>query len=333
VGSWAENKTTILDAVGKLPQLPWALGIVVDETGEDTGFAVLRGSINGDNDREIFETIAATHRMIGVMQWWGFPVPHYSYGGTNYSITPRKAADNPWGRPEIERCEAWTYCARQPERFLPADRPHFLISNSDFVDTARVWEVAHGRSKRATATKRWDVICSFSGHWYDEIQKNWSLGRACIEMLAEDLNLSVLLLSRSGIPDVPRHRNVEVRPRLPWEDCIRCIARSRLALFPNHLDPSPRVITESLALDVPVVVNADILGGWKYVHEETGSFFNDSYDVASEVERCLASSHQPRSWLRRHYGRDRAARRLAGHLRSLGGADHIRYAMPTAVLP
>ena len=112
---------------------------------------------------------------------------------------------------------------------------------------------------------------------------------------------------------------------------MRCIARSRLALIPYHLDPSPRLITESLALDVPVLVNSQILGGWKYVQPETGSFFEDGFDVAAEAVHCLSSSYQAKSWVRRQYGRDRAARRFAGYLRGLGGAAHLDYALPTAL--
>jgi hypothetical protein len=330
VGTWADNRRTILDAVGELPKLPWSLRIIVDDKGADTGFAALRGRIEA-GDREAFDHVAGTHRLVGMMQWWGFPVPHYSYAGERYVATPREPAPSLWDRPEIEACEAWCYCAREPDDFLPPDRPRFLLSNSDFVDAAGIWSVAHGSSPDPTTAKRWDVVCSFSGHWFDEIQKSWSLARACIDTLAVERALSVLLLSRTGIPDLPRHPNVDVRPRLSWEECMGCIARSRLALVPYHLDPSPRLITESLALDVPVLVNSQILGGWKYVQPETGGFFEDDFDVAAEAERSLSASHQPKSWVRRHYGRDRAARRFASYLRSLGGADHVDYALPTAL--
>jgi hypothetical protein len=330
MGTWADNRSEILEAVSRLPALPWSVRLVVDDHGRDTGFAVLRGHIQ-EEDREAFNAVAATHRIVGAMQWWGFPLPQYSYGGENYEVTPRRPASEPWHRPELDACEAWCYCARDPDTFLPPGRPRFFISNSDFVDADGVREVAHGRSQSIPAPKRWDVICSFSGHWWDEIQKNWSLARQCVTLLAGDLGLSVLLLSRRGIPDVPRHPNVEVRPRMSWEECIGCIARARLALFPNHLDPSPRVITESLALDVPVVVYSEILGGWKYVQTQTGRFFEGEWDVAAEVLHALSFAPTPRRWLDEHYGRDLVAHRFAGHLRSLGDADHIEYALPTAL--
>ena len=32
---------------------------------------------------------------------------------------------------------------------------------------------------------------------------------------------------------------------------------------------------QALALDVPLLMNRNIIGGWKYVNEKTGEFFND----------------------------------------------------------
>jgi len=329
VGVWADNSQTILQAVDRLPELPWSVRIIVDHNGADTGFASLRGRIDSAS-KEAFDSVVSTHRIVGMMQWWGFPLPEYSYAGERYEVTPATPLANPWDRPELQACEAWCYCAREPERFLPGDRPRFFISHSDFVDAEGIWRTVHGSGKPELAPKRWDVICMFSGHWYDEIQKNWCLAKACTEALA-DRGMSVLLLSRSGIPDAPRHPNVEVRPRLSWGDCMRSIARSRLTLVASHLDPSPRVITESLALDVPVLVHSQLFGGWKYVVDETGACFEGEHDVGEIAMKLLSSELHPRPWLRRRYGRDRTARRFAGFLRSLGGADHLEYALPTGL--
>ena len=40
------------------------------------------------------------------------------------------------------------------------------------------------------------------------------------------------------------------------------------------MDCSPLLLVESLIRECPVLVNEDILGGWKYVDQDTGSFFN-----------------------------------------------------------
>lgn len=331
MGTWAENEDEIRQAAATLPNLPWALRFILDEHGRDTGFVQVRGQIE-PHERKVFDAIAADHRFIGWMQWWGFPLPHYSYAGEHYQAVPGvPPPQNLWDLPEIRACEAWVHCVRDPDDYLPPGRPRLLISNSDFVDAGGIWEAAHGRS-RARLPKRWDVICCYSSHWFDEIQKNWSLARACVDTLVSELDFSVLLLARWGMPNVPSHPNVEVRPRVSWEECIGCMARSRLVLFPHHIEPSPRSMMEALALDVPVLVNSEILGGWKYVNAHTGRFFDDEFDVAAEAQLCLSSACRPRAWLLRHHGRDVAADRLGGFLRGLGGADHVRYAFSTALL-
>lgn len=45
-------------------------------------------------------------------------------------------------------------------------------------------------------------------------------------------------------------------------------------LFPNTKDASPRLITEAIIRDVPSLVNQNIYGGWKYINDQTGVFFD-----------------------------------------------------------
>ena len=35
------------------------------------------------------------------------------------------------------------------------------------------------------------------------------------------------------------------------------------------------LVRQALALDVPLLMNRNIIGGWKYVNEKTGEFFNE----------------------------------------------------------
>ena len=92
------------------------------------------------------------------------------------------------------------------------------------------------------------------------------------------------------------------------------MAQSRAGFFPNVLDASPVFLTEALCLDVPVVVNRRILGGWKYVRPDTGRFFTSENDVTAAVAACLSESFAPRSWFRAVHGPGNAASRLASFL-------------------
>jgi hypothetical protein len=110
---------------------------------------------------------------------------------------------------------------------------------------------------------------------------------------------------------LPDDRGVEVWPEVPRHALLECVARSRIAFFPNALDPSPRLLGEALCLDVPVLVNRAILGGWKYVTRSTGTFFEGEHDVVDAARRCLSHSHAPRAWFTANYGPVNSGRRLA----------------------
>ena len=53
------------------------------------------------------------------------------------------------------------------------------------------------------------------------------------------------------------------------------LQKARFIFVPNVSDASPRVLTEALCYDLRLLVNYNLLGGWKYVNEQTGVLFND----------------------------------------------------------
>jgi hypothetical protein len=305
--------------------LPWPLLHIVDEDKADTGFAILRSAL-GRGQKAAFTKMSADHKMIGFTQLGPYPLYHEGY----QPQSRRKDPTAGWQRSEIAACIAWCHCFRDPDAYLPPGLPRLLLSSgSDFTDVERVtrlggWEDA--------PVKRWDLIYSCLPNWFNDLQKNWNLGRACVERLAEELNLRILLVGRHEAADVPRHPNIEVRPQLGWTELLACTARSRMAFLPNELDASPRVLTEALVLDVPVLVNTNILGGWKYVNEDTGRFFTDEYDVVAAAEQVLAMPVRPRDWYLEHSGPENSAPRLAEYLRRLGAPESLAYARPASTV-
>ncbi|MFM9607358.1 glycosyltransferase [Streptomyces niveiscabiei] len=297
-------------------ELPNSLRYIVDGQGRDTGFAVVREPVRAAHLAD-FRALAASHRMIGLCSLGPFPL--HSQGYEDFGGPPRHADPRDgWRRPFVTACEAWCHCFRAPSEFLPPGVRHFLFSNSDFTDIDRV------RAEGIPAgppEKRWDVVYCCLGHRFYEFQKNWELARACLRRLSREAGLRVLVVGRADSPDLPRLPGVEVHEALPmpWDEFLRCVARSRLVLFPDRYDASPRALAEALALDVPVLVNRRILGGWKYVTESTGAFFDDDQDVADAAVRVLSADLRPYAWFSAHYGRDRAERRFAALLGELSG--------------
>jgi hypothetical protein len=308
--------------------IPWPLRWIVDERGRDTGFAMLRGGIKS-SQRAAFRKMAAGHRMIGFTHYGPFPLYHEGY-------LPRvkgRAPEEGWERAEVKACEAWAHCFRDPDRYLPPLPPRMLVSGSDFVEEDAVIDAAWAYGRPA---KRWDLVYSCLPNWLNELQKNWDLGSACAVRLA-DAGARIVIAGRAGAPGAPRHPNIDCLPKLPWSEFMRVTASARVAFLPNWWDASPCVLTQALALDVPVLVNRQILGGWKYVAPETGAFFDDETDVVDAFFALLDAPVHPRDWLLANgYGQDAAARRLAAELRALGGtarAGDLSYALPVSDPP
>ena len=211
----------------------------------------------------------------------------------------------------VALCEAWCHGFRDPDRYLPSGVPRVLISHSDFTDD-RWLERARSRERRS----HHDFAYLGGAEPWQRAAKSWRLAARCIPRLCRELGLRALVI---GTPtaDFRPQRGVRFVPRLPWPDLLTEIAGSKFVLAPNVCDPSPRVIAEALCLDVPVVVNRRILGGWKYVNTFTGEFFDGEQDVVEAASRCLSRPHSPRRWFRSHYGPHLAGARLLALLRTL----------------
>jgi hypothetical protein len=49
---------------------------------------------------------------------------------------------------------------------------------------------------------------------------------------------------------------------------------SKFVFLPSTADASPRILVEALVRNRPLVVNSSIYGGWKYINDNNGSFFD-----------------------------------------------------------
>merc|ERR1712203_1250517 len=93
------------------------------------------------------------------------------------------------------------------------------------------------------------------------------------------------------------------------------VKQSRFLFLPQMHDASPRVATQALAFDVPLLMNRNLIGGWKYLTEKTGESFNDLGDFRESAQRLLRNVaagdvYTPRQWVTSHYGDQISGKRL-----------------------
>ncbi|AQZ61716.1 unnamed protein product [[Actinomadura] parvosata subsp. kistnae] len=262
---------------------------VSDPAGRPLPWVLVRAPVTGRARHARLAALARDgHRFAGMTSYAGFPGPGWR-DERDYGLL----------------CEAWFHCFRHPDRHLPPHGPRALVSESDFTDPRRV------DPARIAAAPRADVVCVCAAHLAD--LKNWPLVRRCLpRLLAAGLRVLVVDPPERAAPP-----GAEFTPRLPWPHLLAAVAGARCLLVPAVLDASPRVLAEALCLDVPVVVNRSILGGWKYVNAFTGVFFDGADDVVQAVTAACSGTRRPRAYFTAHHGPLRAGAAVLAVLRRL----------------
>ena len=148
--------------------------------------------------------------------------------------------------------------------------------------------------------------------WVAE-NKNWKLGLKCIKILSGKLHLKGLLVGRKGcqLPKKCDHL-LTTTEFLSQEELIGNYRKSKFILVPNRTDASPRVLTEALCTDTPVLLNYNIVGGWKYINKKNGAFFKNIEEIEKGANYIMKNLKQlePRKEYLKNYGKKNAGKKL-----------------------
>ncbi|NDE14244.1 hypothetical protein EBZ80_04865, partial [bacterium] len=101
---------------------------------------------------------------------------------------------------------------------------------------------------------------------------------------------------------------------LPQKEFWEKLRRSRALFVASTFDASPKILTEALALGVALLVNKDIVGGWKYITPETGMFFDPTERKKDRIRAFLAKKYSPRAYAAEHLDPDKNGRWLSDRL-------------------
>src|SRR5262245_43444280 len=275
----------------------WPFVFVVDSRSASIGWAVVNARIvTRERQAQLAELRRAGFRFVGM---------------SSDTTFPRVDRIDPLDYCAL--CEAWCHCFRDPARYLPPGLPRALLSASDFTDYHRVApDVVLSVDPPGPP---FDFVCVSATQAWKQKAQNWELARRCIPRIARELGLRGLVIGSPA--DGSEWPGVRFMSHLPWLEFLAHLARARFLFVPNEWDASPRVSTEAPCLDVPVVVNRRILGGWKYLNVFTGTFFAGEDDVVPAVRACLQAPTSPRRWFQANHGPYLAGCRLLALLRSV----------------
>ena len=237
------------------------------------------------------------------------------FGITAYKSFPKKVLDGTEGEYEsgfdyAGSIRNWLCCFSDPKEYGFTDKNNLIeMSESDFYDT-----------DEGSVDKKYDFIyvCLKDGDTcpldaWNAVNRNYRVARECFPIMIREFGLKGLVVGRVGCGlEAEYGDRIEVTDMLDYWDLQQRMRQSRFLFVPNIYDASPRVVSECLTKNVPVLMNRRILCGSKYVEYETGEFFNDQYDIRYALNSLLAKidSISPQKWWKTHYGQAESEKKL-----------------------
>lgn len=273
---------------------PFPFRFFKDENGKTIPIVAVTGFFRNNRDKERYYTfLNAGIKVIGITAYRSFPKP----------IENDPSEDTFHLKDDfnyLKNIRVWLYCMKDYKAYGFSETEHHLLnmSESDFYD---VEDKIPSQDE-----KKYDFIyicnkdsdhCPTTG--WNSIVRNYNLALKCFPIMFNNLNLKGLIVGRvgCGLEDIYPN-NVQVTDFLDYYDLQQKIRESRFLFIPNLLDASPRVISEALIKNVPVLMFKDILCGFKYINNETGIFFQDEKDIELSIKILFSKIHniQPRKW-------------------------------------
>jgi len=210
-----------------------------------------------------------------------------------------------------------------PDAYFDPHVKTILMSQSDFNLQG---PMKFGR-KQSTAVKKYDF--TFSGTDQDvhrncvgwsSFAKNWTFVLEALEVMCSDeFGLTGVLVAtkdKQGMRacSIPESCNGKMLQTsfLDQNDFFNYLVQSKFAFVPQVYDASPRVTTQALSMNVPMLMNDNIVGGWKYLNQQTGEFFHDMSDFRQSLRRLLNSldTYTPLEYVKANYGNQNAGVKL-----------------------
>ncbi len=209
-------------------------------------------------------------------------------------------------------CSAWLHCFRDKkdtQKF--AHLPHMLITEADLIDLGGDPEPVEKKYDFMYVCLKDNDDCTPG---WQSFNRNWEMAKVCLEVMCAQYKLRGCLVGRTGCDYSDKCNGiVTTHPFLPYHEFQAEMKRSRFLFVPNVTDASPRVITEAMKYNIPVLCNYNIIGGWhNIVSGVTGETFWDPISFAHILPKFLANlaSYTPRKWLSEHRGKKRSGKQL-----------------------
>jgi len=190
------------------------------------------------------------------------------------------------------------------------------ISESDFYDA---------EPDSQTVPKKYDFIyicnkdsdeCPLDG--WNAFNRNFELAKKCFPIMCSEFGLKGLIVGRDhcGLENEEYAKYLEISGWLDWGKLQEKMREAKFLFVPNIYDASPRVVAECITKDLQVLMNRNIVCGFKYINYQTGELFSDEKDIRDALKNLLAkpTSISPKKWWSENYSQEKMQKQLRDKL-------------------
>jgi glycosyltransferase involved in cell wall biosynthesis len=204
----------------------------------------------------------------------------------------------------------WCHCFKNPNPYIPLQIPKILYSETD-----QYRHVLHLNSLAHSVPKKYDFFVSMpEGEWNNYI-RGFKICQKWVNYMAENMNLKILVCGTNRRKDFSP--KIEVIDFQIWSNFINYMNQCKFLFCTSIYDASPRIIVEALSLDIPVLLNKNILGGWKYITETTGMFFDPKDCIEKTITEFInKKGYQPLLYTKTNLNVDKNSELLAKEINS-----------------
>ena len=161
--------------------------------------------------------------------------------------------------------------------------------------------------------------------------RRYEVAKKIIDIMCIKYKLKGLLIGRIGCEMPPScHQLMELTDFQEYSTFIKNFNKCRFILTCSVEDASPRTMTEAMCFNLPILVNKKILGGWEYVNEQTGEFFDpDNIENGFEpvldkfMKKLNNNEYTPREWYIKNYGEYNSGKKMLDFVKSIFKDDEL----------
>lgn len=214
----------------------------------------------------------------------------------------------------VNNIKNWLCCFKNSNLYGFTDFNNLIdISESDFY-TSELDNIIKKKYDFIYICNKDEDSCPLNG--WNAINRNFDLAKKCFPIMINEFKLKGLIVGRTNCGLEIYGDQLEIVGWLDWYVLQEKMRESRMLFVPNIYDASPRVIAECIIKDVPVLMNYNILCGFKYINYETGEFFTNENNLRIALTNLIGRIDKisPKKWWNNNYSHEISYKKLRNFL-------------------